>query len=117
MKESPSLLMSRRYLALSHGARSAFDLSGFGALRGPMFGTPLWQSVDPAGAIAQDMGRVMKHFGRSASCGRRALDDGLEIEQLASGCTAFAAPQEARKLPTRQAAFTNGVASSGTARR
>jgi hypothetical protein len=76
-----------RNLAFAYGARSAFDLSGFGVFSGRVFGSPESRPADPASTIAQDMGRVMDRFGRGVECGRWALEAGIEIEQLEPGCT------------------------------
>jgi len=112
-----NLSKPRRYLAFVRGARSAFDLSGFGMLREDLFRSPAWRSADPAGAIAQDMGRVMESLGRSTRCAQRALDAGIEIEQLKPGCTIHAMPLEAQKLSTRHSGHTQDTATHSRARR
>ncbi len=116
MKELTPQLKLRRYLARSQGVRSAFDLSGFGILRENLPFLPMRQSTDPESAIAHDMRRVMEQFGRSATCGRRALDDGIDVEHVTTGCTEYRIPREARKLPIRSSEQMTGMA-SGTAGR
>ena len=78
----------RRRLALVHGARSAFDMSGLITLHDDVLRPHSPRSADPAATVANDMRRVMAQFGRSAACARRALDAGVEVEDLEPGCTA-----------------------------
>jgi hypothetical protein len=79
-------------------------------LRADLFLSPAWRTADPAGAIAQDMGRVMESLGRGTRCAQQALEAGIEIEHLEAGCTIHAVPREAHKLRTRHSGHTQDTA-------
>jgi hypothetical protein len=109
-KPSHSLPKRRRRLALAHGARSAFDMTGLSTLHDEVFRPRSLKSVDPAEMIAIDMTRVMDRFGRSAACARRALEAGIEIQDLEPGCTANGASAESPEVAPRHTRRSRGTA-------
>jgi hypothetical protein len=106
MTDSAPSFKARQYLACARGVQSAVDLTGLHILRDGLFRPPAWTRTDPAGAIAQDMGRVMARFGMSAKCGREALANGQDINRLPLGCTDGAVP---RRLPLRHVTATHST--------
>lgn len=87
-KPGRRLSQANRRLAFAHGARSAVDLSGLITVQGELFRSGLLARTEPATMIARDMARVMDQFARSAACGRKALESGINIDDLKPGCTA-----------------------------
>jgi hypothetical protein len=92
----------QRSLAFAHGARSAVDLSGLNTLNSEVLRPRAMERLDPASAVARDLARVIDLFGRSFACARRALEEGLKIEDLEPGCTANGAAPEPDPLPHGQ---------------
>ncbi|HEV7586443.1 MAG TPA: hypothetical protein VGO14_11755 [Solirubrobacteraceae bacterium] len=74
------------YLAFLVGAGSAVDISGRLAYDLEGAARP-GNGADPAAAVASDMARVMRGFGRAARCARYAVDAGRSIDDLPPGCT------------------------------
>lgn len=88
------------------GARSALDLSGTTVIYDGIFPPPRWRTVDPEGAIAGDLGRVMARFGSSAKCSSEALIAGEDVDHLPAGCTDGTVP---RRLPLRHVTATHAT--------
>lgn len=86
-KPTRSPTNQRERLAFAHGARSAFDMSGFSTFHDRVFRPRSLERSGPGEMIARDFARVMHRFGRSAACARRALEAGVKIEDLEPGCT------------------------------
>lgn len=97
-----SLPRWRQRLAFAHGARSAFDMSGLSIYYDKVFRPHSGTPMDPAERIAGDMSRVMECFGRSAGCARRALEAGIEIEDLEPGCASNGDSSEAAAVSARR---------------
>lgn len=111
-KPPPSLPKLRRRLAFAHGARSAFDMTGLSAFRDEVFRPHSLNRADPTEMIASDLRRVMDRFGRSAACARRALEAGIQIEDLEPGCTTERGSDESPEAPLRRTPGRPGVAKS-----
>ena len=89
-----------RHQAFASGARSAFDLSGLGAINDKVLRPRSSTLSGPAEMIARDMARVMVRFGRSAIRARRALEAGMRVEDLKPGRTSSTPPGETTPLRT-----------------
>jgi len=104
-----SLAKRRQRVALAHGARSAFDVSGLSTFRDDVFRPHRLKRGDPAAMIATDMARTMDSFGRSATHARRALQAGIRIDEVDPVFTRSDDSQESSDMLAHSACPSRGT--------